>query len=264
MAVRAIIAAVAALLLLPPSAMALTTTVTPTSTTDLVPFPDDDAPRVYLVAVGIADYPGTANDLSLPVRDAETIVDIYSKNIGMTYSLLKNEKATLKNIRAAMRKVYKKARVGDIVVFFYSGHGYPGGFVAYDGRLTYGQVRKWMAVSKCRKKIIFADACFAGAMQTPGRASQSAVTAAKNAEVMLFLSSRPEETSIENPGMKNGFFTTFLQQGLRGGADKDRNRTITARELYEYVHSGVIDLSGKRQHPVMWGKFDNNMTVIQW
>ena len=42
------------------------------------------------------------------------------------------------------------------------------------------------------------------------------------------------------------------------------NRTITAKELFNYVHSGVIQLSGNRQHPVMWGKFANNMPVMKW
>jgi len=26
----------------------------------------------------------------------------------------------------------------------------------------------------------------------------------------------------------------------------------------------VAEASGYRQHPVMWGKFDNNMTIIKW
>lgn len=220
--------------------------------------------KVFLVSVGITDYPGTVNDLKLPAKDATTIANLYSKNTKVDYCLLQNEKATVKNITAAMRKVYKNAGTNDIVVFFYSGHGYQGGFCAYDGNLTYGQVRKGMAISKCLNKMIFADACFAGGMQTGGRSSQSAVTAAKNANVMLFLSSRSNETSIENPNMQNGFFTTYLQKGLRGGADENKDRVITAKELYNYVHSGVIDLSGNRQHPVMWGKFSDNMPVMKW
>lgn len=220
--------------------------------------------KVFLVSVGIADYPGTVNDLRLPAKDASTIAGLYAKNTKVDYCLLQNEKATIKNIIAAMQKVYKNADTNDIVVFFYSGHGYHGGFCAYDGNLSYGQVRKGMAVSKCQNKMIFADACFSGGMQTGGTSSQSTVNAAKKANVMLFLSSRSNESSIENPNMQNGFFTTYLQQGLRGGADSNRNRIITARELYEYVHNGVISLSGNRQHPQMWGKFSDDMPVMKW
>lgn len=37
-----------------------------------------------------------------------------------------------------------------------------------------------------------------------------------------------------------------------------------AKEIYNFVHQGVVEASGNRQHPVMWGKFDGNMAVIKW
>lgn len=220
--------------------------------------------KVYLVSVGITDYPGTSMDLTLPAKDAETISWIYSKNTNVVKEQLLNEQATMQNVISSMRRTFAQAGTDDIVVLFFSGHGYPGGFVAYDGQLTYTQVRKAMATSKCKNKMIFADACFSGKIRTNGNSSQSSLQAAKKANVMLFLSSRSNETSIERRGMQNGFFTTYLQKGLRGGADTNRDRVITARELYEYVHKGVIDISHDKQHPVMWGKFSDNMPVMTW
>ena len=199
--------------------------------------------KVYLVSVGITDYPGTSMDLTLPAKDAETITWLYSKNTNVEYIQLLNEQATMQNVTSSMRKTFAKASTDDIVVLFFSGHGYPGGFVAYDGQLTYTQVRKAMASSKCKNKMIFADACFSGKIRTNGNSSQSSLQAAKKANVMLFLSSRSNETSIERRGMQNGFFTTYLQKGLRGGADANRDRIITAKELYDYVHKGVIEIS---------------------
>lgn len=220
--------------------------------------------KVYLVSVGIADYPGTANDLTLPAKDAQTITWLYSKNTDVEYCQLLNEQGTMQNIVSAMRQTFAKAGDNDIVVLFYSGHGYPGGFIAYDGHLSYRQVRKAMAASKCKNKMIFADACYSGKIRTHGNSSQASAQATKNANVMLFLSSRSNETSIERRGMQNGFFTTYLQKGLRGGADKNKDRIITAKELFEYVHKGVVEISRGKQHPVMWGKFDDNMPVMKW
>lgn len=220
--------------------------------------------KVYLVSVGITDYPGTSMDLTLPAKDAETITWLYSKNTSVEYSLLLNEQATMQNITSSICRTFAKANLDDIVVLFFSGHGYPGGFVAYDGQLTYTQVRRAMTTGKCKNKMIFADACFSGKIRTNGRSSQSSVQAAKKANVMLFLSSRSNETSIERRGMQNGFFTTYLQKGLRGGADVNRDRVITAKELYDYVHKGVINISHDKQHPVMWGKFSDNMPVMTW
>ena len=47
-------------------------------------------------------------------------------------------------------------------------------------------------------------------------------------------------------------------------ADTDKDRVITAKEINNFVHQGVVEASGNRQHPVMWGKFDGNMPVIKW
>lgn len=221
--------------------------------------------KVYLVSVGISDYPGNTMDLTLPARDAQTITWLYTKNVSMKYCQLLNEDATVDKVKAAMSKVFSMAGQDDIVVLFFSGHGYRGGFCAYDDLLDYQVVRDAMSKSKCRNKMIFADACYSGKIRTNSSTPSSAVLAsAKKANVMLFLSSRSDETSFENSSMKNGFFTTYLQKGLRGGADENRDRIITAKELFEYVHSNVVQLSEGRQHPVMWGKFSDNMPVMKW
>ena len=135
--------------------------------------------KVYLVSVGITDYPGTSMDLTLPAKDAETITWLYSKNTSVVKEQLLNESATIKNIISSMRRTFAQAGTDDIVVLFFSGHGYPGGFVAYDGQLTYTQVRKAMATSKCKNKMIFADACFSGKIRTHGNSSQTSVQAEK-------------------------------------------------------------------------------------
>lgn len=220
--------------------------------------------KVFLVSVGIADYPGSSMDLSLPAQDAKTITWIYSKNSKMQYCLLLDEDAKQRNVIAAMNKVFGMAGENDIVVFFFSGHGYGGGFCAYDGNITYDDIRKAMSNSKCRNKMIFADACFSGKIRTEGQSSVSAVANAKKANVMLFLSSRSDEVSMENPSMTNGFFTTYLQKGLRGGADVNKDRIITAKELFLYVYGNVVQISNGTQHPVMWGKFSDNMPVMKW
>ena len=56
----------------------------------------------------------------------------------------------------------------------------------------------------------------------------------------------------------------YLQKGLRGNADANRDRTITAKELFDFVSEGVIKISNGKQHPVMWGKFPDNMPVMVW
>jgi hypothetical protein len=95
------------------------------------------------------------------------------------------------------------------------------------------------------------------------RTSNQHSTTYPKENVMMFLSSRNNERSQETK-FRNSLFTMFLERGLRGGADNNKDRQITAKELYDFVHDGVSKASGRKQHPVMWGKFDNNMTIINW
>lgn len=225
---------------------------------------------VYLVSAGISDYPGYSMDLKNPANDARAIQWIYSKNAknhNVYYKLLVNKQATVNNIVSAMNSLYANATENDIVVFYFSGHGFPGGFCAYDGEFYYDKIRQAMNRSRSKNKMIFADACFAGDMRTNGRhVSPEDTLALRKANVMLFLASRSNEYSLDGFG-KNGLFTSYLQKGLRGNADYNGDRTITARELYNYVHPNVArqaQLGFTEQHPVMWGNFSDDMPVIVW
>lgn len=217
--------------------------------------------KVHLVAVGIADYPGTANDLTLPAKDAATVKWLYEQNTNAVTAILTNTAATKEAILSSIRSTFQYASTDDIIVFFFSGHGYKGGFIAYDGYLDYDEIRNAMANSHCKNKMIFADACFSGKMR---QGASEVKQEHEKSSVMLFLSSRDNETSIERRDMKNGFFTSCLVDALRGKSDSNRDRTITAKELFKFVSDNVRALSKNKQHPVMWGHFSDNMPVIQW
>lgn len=215
--------------------------------------------KVYLLSVGIADYPGKENDLRISDNDAKTIAKVFQATKDASVNILVNEAATQSALLSTMHTTFEDADYNDAVILYFSGHGTPGALVCHDGLLTYQHIFKMLKGCKATRKIIIADACYAGKMRTTRQQNDSY----NNQNVMLFLSSRTNETSQETQ-YKNSLFTIFLERGLRGGADKDKNRQITARELFDFVHKGVIEASDNKQHPVMWGKFDNDMTVIKW
>jgi uncharacterized caspase-like protein len=215
--------------------------------------------KTYLVSVGISDYPGTEHDLRISDNDAKTIAKVFSVAKQATVSILINEQATQSALLSTMHTSFMNANSEDIVILYFSGHGTPGALVCHDGLLTYQHIFKMLKGCKASRKVIIADACYSGKMRTNNQQTSSY----NSQNVMLFLSSRTNEVSRESR-YKNSLFTIFLERGLRGGADTNRDRYITARELYDFVHKGVIEASGNKQHPVMWGKFDNNMTVINW
>lgn len=218
------------------------------------------AQNIYLLSVGISDYEGSSNDLRLPVNDARAVSALYSKNGSATVEMLLDSDATGENIKKKMASLFSKAGKNDIVVLFFSGHGSHNGIAAYDGIVSYESIRKLLSRCKSINKMVFIDSCFSGEIRVSGHSNR----ASKTQNVMFFLSSRSNEKSIEGAAMKNGLFTAFLERGLRGGADSDRNRTVTAKELYNFVSKGVKEASYDKQHPVMWGNFSNNMPVIKW
>lgn len=217
--------------------------------------------KVLLVAVGIGDYPKPINKLNLPTKDALAIQTLIDKNGDSGTAILLDQAATKSAIISEIHARFDHASTDDIIIFFFSGHGYKGGFVAYDGEMPYTMIREAMGASKCKNKMIFADACFSGKMRQGKRQVKEEHS---DSNVMLFLSSRDNETSIERRDMTNGFFTVCLKDGLSGKADANRDRTITAKEIFDFVSKNVKKLSRDKQHPVMWGNFSNNMPVIRW
>ena len=215
--------------------------------------------KVYVLCVGIADYPGTEHDLRISDNDAKTIAKVFMATKDASVKVLTNEDATQSALLSTVHTLFEDAQSDDAVILYFSGHGSPGALVCHDGLLTYQHIFKMLKGCKASRKVIIADACYSGKMRTTRQQTDSY----NNQNVMLFLSSRTNEVSRESR-YKNSLFTIFLERGLRGGADTNRDRYITARELYDFVHKGVIEASGNKQHPVMWGKFDNNMTVINW
>ena len=220
---------------------------------------------IYVVSVGIADYQ-TISDLTLPEKDAKSIAELYktqTKNV----ILITGRYATKARILKSLKDQFSRAKEQDMIVFAFSGHGYPGGVCPYDmsakdeSGVSYREIRSILKQSRAKRKIVFADACFSGGIRNNTSHSHQSH---QDSDVLLFLSSRGGETSIESPFMVNGFFTTYLLRGLRGGADADRNRKITAKELFQFVSQGVKERSKDQQHPVMWGRFDDDEVLMDW
>ncbi|MBQ3656558.1 MAG: caspase family protein [Bacteroidales bacterium] len=224
------------------------------------------AQNIYVVSVGVDNYRYT-NSLLLPGKDAKAVSQFFKTKTSSVVTIT-GRYATKAEIVRSLKAEFSKARENDMVVFFFSGHGYEGGFCLYDtqngnqaSKLSYEEVKDIFKKSSAKYKIIFADACHSGGLTGGNTNSDDANSAFSSSEVLLFLSSRANEYSQESPFMANGHFTAYLLSGLKGKADKNSDRKVTAKELFEYVSKNVIYKTNGNQHPVMWGKFDGNMVL---
>lgn len=222
------------------------------------------AQSIYVIATGVNDYADhSVNDLRCCENDVDGFCSLMAKQKALVRKYI-GRQATKAAILNALTKTCRKATEKDAVIFFFSGHGYAEGFCPYDmtqtsNALSYAEVQAVFKQSRAGNKMVFADACFSGGLRKRRATTQNHN---KNGDVLFFLSSRTNEKSQEDS--KNGQFTRFLVRGLGGGADMNRDRIITAKEIYDFVHKGVVVATYGKQHPVMWGKFDNDMLILRW
>ena len=224
----------------------------------------------YVVSVGITDYQNI-NDLNYTEADVRLFNSIMVEHNAKITSLT-GAQATHVNVVKTIRDVFAQAKPSDAVIFFFSGHGYEGGFCCYDmkpnshlGGLSYQEMQILLRNCRAGRKFILADACFSGGLTK--QRTQLQVQSVTENDVIMFLSSKLDETSLELPNGPNGLFTYFLAQGLWGYADVNQDRIISAQEIYDYVSSEVSSWAAQishNQHPTIWNKSGLNIPILMW
>lgn len=232
--------------------------------------------RIWAVIIGAAHY-NTMPVLKYTDDDAYQLYAFMKSPEGGALpdhqiTLLIDEEATRANILQSMRSVFFKADENDVVLFYFSGHGLPGAFlpIDYDGinnTLSHEEVREILKISKAKHKLVLADACHSGTLmqvKTPGYITLEKFYKAfedTQGGTALLLSSKGEEFSLEDGGLRSGIFSHFLIRGLKGEADTDENKIVTIKELFDFVFQKVRRYTANVQTPTLSGKYDPRMPV---
>lgn len=218
-------------------------------------------PRKYVLIIGVSQYlhyPSLKladNDAyhfesfvrSLPggaLRDEEVI-------------LLIDSEANYQNIRKALHDLARKAlHPDDMLLVFYSGHGLPEGWLAYDSYgepndiIAYDEINNILAQSKARHKLYLADACYSGSALKGIKQGSTALQLNGSSQLTMITSSKADETSSEDLKLANGVFTHYLLKGLEDGeADADGDRIVTDYELILYLRNTVPAATKQQQTP---------------
>lgn len=220
------------------------------TTMPVLKYSDDDAYQFYA-------FLKSPEGGALPDRQIKVLVD---------------EDATRVNILQTMRQILLKADENDEIVFYFSGHGLDGSFLPQDfdginNRLLHSEVKTIFEQSKAKHKLCIADACFSGSLlalkQPLAPQIQAFYKAFDNTQggMALFMSSKSQEYSLEDQGLRSGIFSHYLSRGLKGEADFDGNKIVTMREIYDYVYKNVRTYTSSAQTPTISGQFDWAMPV---
>ena len=216
------------------------------------------------VCIGIGAY----DDLNLTLKWSDTDASEFCKTfLKFTlrvpedhYRIVKNEDATHEGIIDAFGWVAMRAKPGDRVYLFYSGHGSEAElFVPYDSTypLTLDEVRG--VLSKIDAEVlVFTDACLSGRLvgkrvkaatakggggwpkDVTVKLAQVAKPAAASGTapgVVIMTSSNGQQDSLEISWLKNSLFTYHLMDALMNPAQADANHDgrVTMLELFQAV-----------------------------
>lgn len=227
------------------------------------------AQKTYVVSVGLGEYkyPQVAPPLPCSVGDARSVSRFFHSYNGSSVFMLLNENATRDHILKVLRREFAKSTANDEIIFVFSGHGIQGGLTCYETKdmnsiITYDEIQNIMKSAKARRKIILAMACYSGGLTLKNTNNNQKKRSTQNTSIMLYTSSRPNEVSWERNDMTNSFFINRILEGFRGAADVNKDRKVTARELFNYVNPSVIIDTNGQQHPQLWGRFDDSMVVV--
>ena len=239
----------------------------PTTSATGVPIPLGEGKNKYAIVIGISDYPGTENDLNFADDDAidmyNALVNIYGFPRENVYLLI-NSNANYSAIESAVNAVKQKAKEGDEVVFFFSGHGARGkandgdkeaideAIVSHDGKnLVYiwdGELRDWFRDFKTTRIVFIFDSCLAGGM-----------TDLKADGRIIVMATTENGVAYEFSDLENGQFTYyFVDEGmLQGMADTTPNDgNVTVEEAFDYAKANCI-----YQSPTISDSFTNDLLL---
>ncbi len=240
---------------------------------------------VFALIAGVGVYKNSKlKNLPYADDDANDFANVLKK-IGWSdgkIKLLTNQKATKVNIQEALDGWLTKAGKNDLIVLFWSGHGFTDPddsekvyLACYDTDPTkpYTGYRMDRVVSAIKEKgaknvIIIADTCHAGKLVTRGQRGLSISPHIENLRKkeaipkgwIFMVSAEADRNAIEHSKWSNGAFTYCLLKGLRGEADgfegiAKKDGIITMRELRAYLSSKMPDetqkVLGIAKHPLI-------------
>ncbi|MGA2701591.1 MAG: caspase family protein [Isosphaeraceae bacterium] len=237
-----------------------------------------EGPSLYVLSIGINDYPDKRLKLDCAAPDARDIRQAFLTHSrrqfpgGVEARLLLDGQATRANILEGLQWLAGKAKGNDVAVVFYAGHGdsqIEGQFylVPVDANLrklgasgvSGVSLRKALGDLPCTTMLIL-DACDSGgfdAKATKTRKTRGLPTATDtmlrqmvNDEGLVVMcgAAKGKEAAEENG---HGFFTRAIIDGLSGKADVFKKGRVDLIDLQAYVINRVGELSADEQQPTI-------------
>jgi tetratricopeptide (TPR) repeat protein len=244
--------------------------------------------RVHALVVGVSDYKYIPK-LQYADVDALDFYNYLRQSYPSDSAFIRrflNGEATRDAIAEHLYTITDNAKKGDKVYIYLSGHGDIEHLTKTDNSLfllggtpekNYLRKTEYIDLNLLRhffaawqeqevKTILIVDACHAGALSggEHGRTNTLLSLQQNWKNEIKLLSCQPNELSLEGQrfGGGRGLFSYYLTLGLRGMADKDKNKTVSLLELETFLRDSVAFYSDQNQLPDTHG--DRKFQVSQY
>ena len=223
-------------------------------------------PNLYVLAIGINDYDQIHPPLKMAVKDMNDFVRAVEKKKHAPYeniyvTKLSDKEATRQKIEDELCQLAARAESTDFTFIFFAGHGLKDNKDRF--YLAPVDANIEMIRSSCidadrfsgylddirGKVVVFADACYSGAL-LQGRRSVSSLDMQKVVSEMnrakpgryIYASSEDDTVSNELPEWKNGAFTKALIEAFEGKAKAEGQKALTTVELMNFLRKRMKEI----------------------
>ena len=231
-------------------------------------------PNMYVLAMGVADYPKGVPPLHYCATDAVLLANAFKEKSASLFNkievkLITDKAATKKGILDGMDWLKSKMTPQDVGIVFFSGHGTRdlfGNFYLCPADIDpkdedcvsclSGKLFKERLDNMPGRLVAILDACHSGVVaekEGPPVAADSLVRdlTAEDSGVIVMCASAGREYSLESNMTKAGFYTFGLAEGLAGHGDVDGDGIVYIHELDMYATARARQLSGGMQNPTL-------------
>lgn len=240
-------------------------------------------------------------NLSYADDDAQAIADFLQTPAGGNFSsgdikLLLNQDASLGAVRSALSDTFKRAKSNDLIFVFIAGHGAPDPLAAQNLYFLLSDTKvvnmaqtafpmselKQMLDTQvtAQRVVVMIDTCHSAGVNQKTKSIVSGRDLVQEGDEnnisnffltnqlfketgrAILTSSDVNEVSQESSKWGNhGVFTWALLEGLKGKADLNGDKFITAGEIFQYTRAGVQKATNFQQNPRALPGSATNLTL---
>jgi hypothetical protein len=245
--------------------------------------PAGERPVLHVLAVGVSRHQDKDLDLGSAANDARLLADAFANSckgelFGTVHPrLLVNEEATRDEVLSALKGLRTdrehRARVNDLVVVFFAGHGAKEKDQFYllphdaslnklaETALSGTQLRDELKLMPC-PVLLLLDACHAAGFGAKGKlagknlkpATDDATRLLADDDVGVAVMCAAMGYEMAEEVGTNGLFTAALVEALSAGKDVPHNHVnhrLYVHHLQSHVFDRVMEQSQDKQHPFL-------------